>query len=46
MNPSSITDFSPASISADELNKIQALEQQLSKELNKPIVVLAYENRQ
>lgn len=37
--------FSPATLDKKDIDKIRSLEHQLSQELNKPIVILAYENQ-
>ncbi len=37
--------FSPAPLDEKDIDKIRSLEQQLSQELNKSIVILAYENQ-
>jgi hypothetical protein len=37
--------FSPATLNEKEIEKIRSFEQQLSQELNKSIIVLAYENQ-
>lgn len=37
--------YSPASLNDKEIEKIRSFEQQLSQELNKSIIVLAYENQ-
>jgi hypothetical protein len=38
--------YPPAPLSEGEVKKIQQLEQQLSQELNRPIIVMAFEKAQ
>jgi hypothetical protein len=37
--------YSPASLSENEVQKLQSLEKQLSEEMNKPILLMAFENQ-
>lgn len=37
--------YPPADLSEEEIDKIQSLEKQLSNELNRDIIVLAYEDK-